>query len=65
MTPPMNYVKEGDKIVMMTEMIPLINIQTGEIIDWKVMRSFRVNMPKKEKVEQKPLQTQFEQEELL
>ena len=61
----MELIREGDKIVMMTEMIPLINIQTGEIIDWKVMRSFRVNMPKKEKVEQKPLQTQFEQEELL
>ena len=61
------YVKEGEKIIMMTEMYPLIVVATGEIIDWRVLRSFRVNNPKKK--EENPikekLKTEFEEEERL
>lgn len=52
---------------MLTEIVPLINKQTGEIVDFKILRSFRLNNPKKkeDKKEQKPLQTTFEEEEKL
>ena len=62
----MDYVKEGDKLEYITEMVPLIEISTGSIVDWKVLRSFRINTPKKKKADPvEPLATHFEEEEKL
>lgn len=63
----MNYVIEGEKEMHMIEMFPLIDVKTGNIISWRTGNSFRVNAPKKakEKEEQKPLTTKFEEEEQL
>ena len=42
----MSYVKQGEKVNMIIEMIPIIEIQTGKVIDWQISRCFRVNVPK-------------------
>ena len=63
----MEFVIEGEKEMHMIEMYPLIDVKTGNILSWRTGNSFRVNAPKKDKKleEKPPLQTQFEQEELL
>ena len=44
----MEYVKEGEKVNMLVEMIPLIETSTGIIISWKIGKCFRLNPPKKQ-----------------
>lgn len=49
----MQYVKEGEKVNMLVEMIPLIEISTGYILSWKIGKCFRLNPPKQKKEETK------------
>ena len=49
----MIYVKEGEKVNMLVEMVPLIETLTGNIISWRVIKCFRLNIPKQKKEEDK------------
>ena len=51
----MEYVKEGEKVNMLVEIIPLIETATGRIISWKIGKCFRLNPPKKQEQKEEQL----------
>jgi len=54
----MEYVKEGEKVNMLIEQVPLIETATGRIISWRIIRCFMVNTPKKKEIkEEEKLET--------